>query len=236
MDQNKLELFEKYLLMKLAESDQLLFEERLKTDTVFSQEYESFIAVRDSLIHSNNERLKNKIKIVLQEDNLQVVHRKVPKIYYVAASVLLICMFSLYSYWDYSKSDSLYSEYFSPYSETSSVLGSQKSPLDICLNEYNKEAYKKSIECLTKLPVNSDKYFYLGMSYTNLDDTDQAIKALIKVEELASSFLEESNWYLTSLYLKQDDLSHVKKRLNTILNNPNSNYKKTSAKKLLLEI
>jgi tetratricopeptide (TPR) repeat protein len=236
MNSKTIELFEQYCSNELSENDRLVFEKRLESEANLKKDFMAFIEVKESLNHANNKRLKDKVKLSLEKIEQKEYQRERRPMYLTAASVLVICCLSFYVYMNSSKTDTLYSKYYTPYSETTSVLSSNNSSLEECLNEYNQEAYQRALDCFSELSPNSEMYFYLGMCYANLEDTKLAIKSLVKVEELGANFLEETNWYLALLYLKQDNLNEVKERLGQVLNRPNSNYKKMSAEQLLSKL
>ena len=135
-----------------------------------------------------------------------------------------------------SPNEKLYAQYYSRFEEVHSVLGRENSGLLHCLKKYNEKDYESAIECLNKLPSNSEKYFYLGMSYAEQEKVVSAINALNKVETMDSVLLEETNWYLALLYLKREGKQECKKRLLRIIKSNSFTYKKNNAKKLYIEL
>lgn len=232
MTPERIALFEQYSADNLSQQEKSAVEEQLLADHDFKQEYEAFLQVKDSLIHHNNDRLKKKIASVLDQSEVdgRATNRK--RFFYAAASVSLICILSAYFFWPASQTGALYSEFYQTYSETTTVLSEEANGTSLCLNAYNQENYEEALQCLKGLPSTSDRLFYEGMCYANLDHTALAIETLLQVEALNSSFLEESNWYLALLYLKEEKVVDAKQRLKKIVA-LSSTYKKQSAQKIL---
>lgn len=234
MNSENLDLFEKHHLGKLSEKERLTFEKDLELNKSLANEYQDFVQIRNSLTNADSQRLRNKIGEIIKQEEQVRKNRIIPKSYLVAASLLAIACLSFYLYIVYpSKNEKLYSEFHTPYKETISVLGSKNSPFEECLSLYNQSDYFKAKNCFGQLSKNAEVFFLSAMCMLETDEYKSAIKELKKVENISSTYLEESNWYLVLLYLREGEYKEAKERLNNILNNPKSSYKKESAKRLI---
>jgi hypothetical protein len=237
MNSENLERFEKYHLDELPENERLAFEKDLETNESLANEYQNFVQIRNSLTNTDNERLRNKISEIIKQEKLSREIRIVSKNYWIAASLLVLFGLSFYFYGIYpSKNEKLYSEFHTSYVETISVLSSNTSSFGKCLDLYNRADYAEAKNCFIQLPINAETSFFSAMCMLETEEYKSAIAALERVENLGNTYLEESNWYLALVYLRENEHEETKLRLNNILNNSKSSYKKESARRLLSRI
>lgn len=107
------------------------------------------------------------------------------------------------------------------------------------LTFYNTQKYSDAIISFTNSinnGINTYKSkFYIGVSYLNINDIDNAIKYLEEIEnETDKEFFNDTQWYLALCYTKVNKISNAKKLLQNIIKS-NSGYK-AKAEKLLDEI
>ncbi|PCJ63902.1 MAG: hypothetical protein COA58_14825 [Bacteroidetes bacterium] len=217
----------------MTKSEREQFESRLKIEDQLGQDYASYQELINALELANNRRIGDKTSILLKTLNPEKTNRNWLK---VAASVLIVCSLSYLFFSSNQKEQNLYDQFFTVYEETNTQLSTEKVDFNNCIALYSSKDYLKSIDCLSDQKSEGLMHFYKGMCYANLGKTDLAIEQLKLVEAQNTVKTEESNWYLTLLYLKKNELTEVQKRLNQITNNQSSNYKKTAAKQLLEQI
>lgn len=137
--------------------------------------------------------------------------------------------------------DEIYSEYV-----YAKKMPSFRSRGEIKVNEkliqaerlFIDKEYKKAIHLfkngLEKDQNNGIIYIYMGLSYIELQDFDNAENILNKLLESNSIDAEKALWYKSLLYVKTNEIEKSKVLLNKIIKK--SSYKKREAKELLSKL
>jgi hypothetical protein len=230
MKTSNLKIFEKFNDKTLNKSELVDFENRLKENSQFKAEFDSYNELIDALEYQENKRLSGIVSQALKSKSKTY---SIKPVWLIAASIALIAGLSTI-FWPKQK-DLLFDDYFSPYEETNTQLGAREE-LNDCIDAYNKKEYTACLDCLTKTNRSYNTHFYMGMSYLNIAKYEKAIDQLKIVQAMNTKKLDESSWYLALLYIKLNKKSAAKLELNKLINNKLSNYKKTDSKSLLEKI
>jgi tetratricopeptide (TPR) repeat protein len=234
---NSIESFEKierYFEGQMIDEELLHFEKQMKEDQELLNKIQSYkIAV---------EEIKNQGRVDLK-DRLQDIHlnymgtlekKKSVKYYFlrtaaVIAGISITTLFLFYfgMFQPKSTKDSLFSEYFKPYSNMNTYRGDNAENISLlqktALYYYSKGQYDKAIpnfEELFKSVKNSDDdiLFYYGITCLGVNQNQKAINIFAKFAgDPKNIFCEESTWYLALSYLKSNDLQKTRLTLKNVI-------------------
>lgn len=137
----------------------------------------------------------------------------------LAATIVLAIMLS-----KSPSTETLFTNFYRPYSFNLNFLnpGSQSGTLLAqSFRYYNSGNYNQVIASLTGLRMNGgltpEASFSLGLAYMALDDYNNAREVFLEHKESYSDYQPEVNWYLSLIYIKQDNPAKAKEMLNAII-------------------
>lgn len=233
MDKNS--YIEKYFEGTLTPDEEITFTNLLEEDTDFATTFEFEKNVKKAI--TLNERVDLKKK--LQSFETSKPKGKSYKIWYAAASIILIC--GLGFYFTQTSTNTIYNDYYQSYPNVVAPTVRGENNDDIkseAFFEYDNGNYEKSLELFSKIySTDKDDYalFYKALSLMELGKTNEAITSFNEFDlSKNNSFTPFVKWYLALSYVKENQ----KEKAITLLKSlsESDNPQQELAKKLLLEL
>ena len=235
------ELFEAYLEGNLSEGERIIFEEKLKSDSQFRDEFVLFQDVSKVLTNQYSPERNDFVNTLKQVDadfnsavvsekpKSKIIHFK-PWQYGVAASILLAIGLFLFN--DFGKPT--YSD-FATYPEIALVVRSETDVLPKnAETAFNSKNYKEAVVYLDELiknsPEDAELQYYKAIALVETDNFQEAESLLNHLEKGPSVYASKAVWMSALSKLKQKDYKGTKTILETI---PTTSPDYQQAQKLL---
>lgn len=209
------------------------FEKLLKEDEAFQKTFEEHKSVFNAF--KINEAKQLKTTLVAHESKEPSEKRFIskPLIYSIAATFIVLLGMS--AYFNFFKQD-IYSQYFEPYPNVyQPVVRGDAEESTKAFMYYENRNYIMAQDAFIELLDKDDSpevRFYLGLSYLNNDQTQEAISEFIKITDIDFEFEAELYWYYALAEIK---LGHKENAAN-LLKQLRSNfpeYKKPALNSIL---
>jgi len=246
MNEERYIAFDNYINKELSGSELISFEEKLKSDSDFKQEFEIYKALETSLVSKfENEEQENALrktlsdlgsKFIKSENSTKKKGKLISLINYkqlmVAASIALLIGFFLFN-----NGNPVYSD-FSSHNTLELVVRSENNEALVKAQEaFNSRNYKEALEQLTTLTNSNTKdteiELYKGICFLELNIYVEADVVFDKISGGNSVFVNTATWYKALSMLKQEQFEACKYVLQTI---PESAEEYKQAKKLLRKL
>jgi tetratricopeptide (TPR) repeat protein len=216
-------LFENFLDGQLSNEERLDFEEKLKKDLEFQNDFEMYketSAYLKNKFDSDTIAFKQSLKSISKNHDLDAQKKEIKIFptytwYYVAASIVV-----LLGFWFFMQNGNpQYSDYSTH--ETAAFVERAEANPDIKMAEvaFNSKNYKEACVYLEKILKNNPspefQYFYA----ISLLEQNQFLKAETQLDTLKRSntiYKEKAIWYLALSKLKQEKWDECKSYLNQI--------------------
>ncbi len=220
-------IFDRYLSGNISPEEKKQFNEKLKNDTVFKNEFDAY------------QKLSNQIHLAFLKEDLKDIHHQVihntkkPKMrpfFYAVASLICIGILAwmLFPTNSSTTPNQTFDDYFLKDPGLPTVMGIQKNiEFQRGMVLYKQGKYSEAKE--KWLLLNADKVdndtlqYYIAMTYLNEDNTDQALVWLQK-ESVRNSvaFQNEAIWYEALIYIKSGENKKALEKLEKIKHLPKS--------------
>ena len=235
-----------YFSNQLTVEQQHLFEELLKTDIDFKKQFDFENNLKGVIIEKENENLKAKLRGFEKEIESATPVRKLPGTNYrkwaMAASIALLVGLGWLGYNNFSGPDyeNLYRENFQEYPNTVYAITRGESVESIerkAFTDYELGNYESAIGNFKRIPQSDKKGyvdFYLGLSYLNSGQLDEAKKLLVNTGASNEKFKAETYWYLALIAIKENNKKTAVEYLNELVSQ--FDYNKDKAQRLLKEL
>ncbi len=238
--------FDRYLNNELSEEELKSFEEQLKSDTDFKEDFEVYCALESSLVSKfENEEEALALRKTLSDLGSQHIkqgesNKKETKVIplfrfrnlMVAASIALLIGFFLFN-----NGSPVYEDFAQHNSLELVVRGDNNEAISKAEHAFNSKNYEEALKQLTVLagnyPNDSEISLYLGISQLELNNYDEAETIFNNIGEGNSAFATKAVWYKALTFLKQRKLHECKEVLKTI---PESAEEYPQAKRLLKKL
>ncbi|WP_456376904.1 tetratricopeptide repeat protein [Lutibacter sp.] len=238
-------IFDKYLAQELTNSELKSFENKLKLDTNFKQEFEIYKALETSLSSKfKNEAEEIALRKTLSNLGSKYINSKdsstkkkgtlISMINYkqlmVAASIALLVGLFLFN-----NGNPVYSDFSNHNSLELVVRGENNDMAAKAEKAFNSKNYKEALDYLILLPNQNDTEvkLYKGISYLELNNYVEADIIFDEISSGNSAFKNTAMWYKALSMLKQKQFEACKYVLQTI---PESADEYKQAKKLLRKL
>jgi hypothetical protein len=198
-------LIQTYFEKSLSAEEQKLFDSLMESDTDYAKEVAFQKNLKKAI--SLNERADLKKKLNSFENKKTKVQP--PKIWYVAASILLIC--GLDFYFSQNSPAAIYDEFYQTYPNVvaPTVRGENETNIKTeAFFEYDNGNYEKSLALFSKIYAAEKvdyALFYKALSQMELQKTTAAIVAFNQFDlSKKNAFTPFIKWYLALAYLKEN--------------------------------
>ena len=232
MENDNYTLIEKYLLGELSEEDRLSFQQRLKEDKAFKEEYDLQKSMNIFL-----EKDRNKAALQSQFEKLgeaffneaeetKVIPLKNNRNRFVIGIITAAAIGLLFFFWNPFQSGSIYDQYasHSPLALIEKSSGNESAiNAEKYFNDKNYElAYTNLTTYLTTNPEDQRAKLALGISALETGKNAEAIDIFSQIKNGGSALKHYGTWYLALSYLKEKDFDKAASFLKEI---PNSEKK-----------
>lgn len=228
-------LIHHYFEKSLSAEEQKQFDLLLQTDVDFAQEVAFQKNVKKAITLNERSDLKKK----LQSFEASKPKVKSFKIWYAAASIVLLCGMGFY--FTQNSTSTIYDDYYQSYPNVvaptvrSEMKEDSKSE---AFFEYDNGNYEKSLELFSKIyDLEKDDYalFYKALSLMELKKTKEAI-AIFNLFDLNknNAFTPFVKWYLALSYIKENQKEKAIPLLKSLAET--ENQQQEMAKKLLEDL
>jgi len=236
IEEQDLDLIERYLHGKLVAQELEVFEERLKADQSFAVEVNDYKETMEGIDSYGREQFTNTVSGWEQEIKASAKKNEgkvIPfKNYLSMAATLALLLISGYFLFFYqSAEEQLFAQHFQPYDNiTSQRSGDPDAEL---LNEamavYDAGSYDQAIDRLVNYlqsnPGDPTAAFYLGEAYLANDQPEKAEAQYIGLmQQRTHVFGETAEWHLALSYLKQKRSLKLEEVLRSITEEKDHTY------------
>jgi tetratricopeptide (TPR) repeat protein len=234
--------FENYLNNELSGDDLKLFEEKLKSDPDFKEEFEIYKALETSLSSKfNNEEGEQELrksltnlgnKFIKKEKKSKVISLKKLRPFMVAASIALLIGFFLFNNGMPAYSD------FANHNNLELVVRSENNEAikkaETAFNSKNYNEALQQLNTLSQIYLNDTEIaLYKGICYLEMNNYFEAQAIFDNISNGNSALKTKATWYKALSLLKQQKYIECKKVLKTI---PKSAEEYQQAKKLMKKL
>lgn len=176
---------------------------------------------------------------IIQMKRFNKLFRNILKYRKYITVFIISCIFSIiFLNFNNNVYDKLYDKYYDK-NEIKSICINRGNDVDIlwrnAMDEFNNKNYTNTISILERIKDNNSVYFYIGVSYMNLEYHEKSIIYFNKVLDNDNIFYSNTLWLLSLNYLANGDLDKCKEMLNIILED-SGNYKYDEAKSLMKKL
>ncbi len=243
---NNIDLIEKYFKKSLNDEEQVLFDNLLKSDQKFKEEFDFQKDLKKVIAVNQRESLKTTLQGF--EDKFKK-NKVIPMKWLMAAASVILILGLGYIIYQTSFNNSpekLYADNFEPYRNIIQpvVRGESVDTIEaIAFAAYENGKYYKAINLFNSIEEKEYLKFYEAMCFLKLDKTQEAIDLLLpiatsntNVEDLRFNFKHKANWYLGLAYLKMGDKNRAISQFSILANYPEDVYKKEKSKLILKKL
>ena len=223
MENENLDLFDRFFQHQLSESEKIDFENRLQNDEHFRKSYTEYKTIAEGVEFAAGQSLKHELQ--KHELKQKRINSPLTLVYKIAAGIIIVAAttYLLFDLNSTSTTTELYAVYYSPYPNIIDPLNRSESNDDKSIFQlYEAKEYAEVIVKIDNASKNDADQFYLGQSYMAIGNIQSAIESLKKVEE-TSDFFEISQWYLALCYLNSNQTEMLQDRINMLIEN-NGDY------------
>lgn len=217
ISQEKLEVFERYLMEEMDSSERETYEQQLSNDSELKEQFEEyktmvFIVEENALKQQLNDFHAD---LELEKDNVVSLNNPRKRNYLVAASIVLLI--GLGGLWFFNlKNQSLFDEYFRPDPGLPTVMGnSEDYDFYEAMVDYKMKDYAIAIgkweKLLAQKPQNDTLNYFLGSALLANEQEKHSVEFLEKAASDENSvFYSDANFYLGLVYLKMKQQDRAK--------------------------
>lgn len=233
MDTKTIELIDKFLNKELDTKALHEFEKQIQSNPEFAREVKLHEEINKALKEKDVMSFRNQLQSIHDEHNktktagriIHLFHHNTRLVSGVAAAVIvLIVVGSILVFGPSAKltTDNLFADYYEA-DDAVMMTRSGSNPEDIDLKEallaYHEKKYDHAIELLHSQTNNILAKYYLGLSYLETDNIDNAITTFEAIIDHKNNlFIEQAEWYLSLCYIKNNEDDKAKEMLNKIIN------------------
>lgn len=208
------DLLDRYFSNELDKSEIKAFNERLKNDPEFNQEFQEIKEIKLAVKVDARKNLKSLFTDIEDDLNQQESNTNnqtaMKRMLTVAASLILmvsVSYFVLNGSGQPTPRD-VFTEHYKPYTNLNGqVRGEAIDDVSMSAAAYN--AYDagnfalavENFEALVEVEKTAENYFYMGIANIEIGDYDAAVKNLNTTLNNFSTFKDQSKWYLSMALL-----------------------------------
>ncbi len=242
-DERKEQLLQNYLDNKLTTKETAEFNKLIKEDNEFAADVQAFETLDHGLSSLGYQHLKNDVKSWekewLKDTTDETKTQSMFSFYSVAAVILILISVGIIFYYNSSTDpQELFAQNYTPYQDMILQRGSddvENQSLTEGMQAYNMQQYdlaaNKLNHYLSSFPSEYGAALYLGISQMELDNFDSSEQNLVLAMN-DPMFTQQSQWYLSLLYLKSEQTEKAREKLIEISLNKD-HYKSKEASDIL---
>ncbi|WP_430411296.1 tetratricopeptide repeat protein [Kordia sp.] len=189
--------------------------------------------------------VSTKIRAIQQENRVQKSPKKKTYFYYISSAIAVaaICTLFYFSFMQSLSPNDAFEQYHNwstlPSFKDKGIANTTKANLIKAETLFTQENYKEAL-ALFSSTTNNQVYnpkavLYIGVSQLELQQYSEAIQTFHQLKNSDAIDNHKAYWYLTLVYLKQNDAEKAKQTLEILVQNP-ANYNFDKAQKLLKKL
>ena len=242
LNEKDLQLIEAYIDRNITEEQQEVFRQKMASDENFRKEVILHEAVVRSMHKQRKQALKDELKKWADQpevrERCKKQEKKTPIIRIgmgIAASIF--AAISLFFMHNEHNQASLYAGHYISYPADHMMRGEHNVSLDKANNFYATDQFleaEAAFEILVKENNSAKNRLFLANCYMKNEKWDKAEQSLLQIVDSGSELVHEAKWFLSLVYLKEND-QKMSKELLLEVKNDQKIYSR-SAEKLLQEL
>ena len=232
-----------YFSKRLTVEEERLFKELLKSDSDFNKQFEFEKNLKEVIRDEESVKLKSKLvgfeKEISKDKSVRKLRRSTYEKWAMAASIALLIGLGWLGYTNFSgpNYNDLYQENFQGYPNTVYTItrsDSNQTPERDAFIAYESGDFKGAADSFQEISKGAQTNylnFYLGMSYLHLNQLKQAKTYFTKTINGKNDFVDEANWYMALVALKEKNTASAKQYLMQLT--AADSYNQAKAKQLM---
>lgn len=238
------DLLDRYFSNELDKSELKAFNERLKTDPQFNQEFQEIKEVKLAVKIEARKNLKSlftDIEDSLNQEELTTNNQTaMKKVLTVAASLILMVSVSYFvlNGSGQPSPQEVFTEYYKPYNNLNGQVRGEavetESMSAAAYSAYDAGNYALAVEnfkALVAVEKTAENYFYMGVANIEIGDYKTAVENLNTTLNNFSKYKDQSKWYLSMALLADKKVEEALSSL-VSLSYSNGSYKARGLKAL----
>ncbi|MEM9023427.1 MAG: hypothetical protein AAGB22_06780 [Bacteroidota bacterium] len=232
MTEDQYTAVERYADGHMSGQERADMEAALAKDPALADALAQYRQMKKALELAAFEAQKKKVRALDQRQ----ASRKVPVLLKVAAMVALV--FIPYLIFRTSDPDpaALAMDYFTPYPDRITVLGTASDDLQAAMDAYNAQDYATALSRLEQAEPSGLVALYQSVCYLGLDSCAQATQSLAQLTQEASAVREAAQWYAILAHLRCGQTDRARELLDAYLADSTNRFSRTQAKSLLMAL
>ena len=234
---------EQYLANEMAPSERAAFRKELRSNPDLANELRLSKSIdaaigRDDIIDLRQKLISSISVNRTVTANVPVIRMHTRKIWYAAASLLVLCAVAATLFLQTSRNtsnDELFSQYYNSENIVDQTRGDQNI-LEAVIKFQQKDFASASVlfkNILDKDNSNIAVWFYYGISNIETKNYDNSIKAFNTIiRQNDNLYIEHAEWYLGLCYLKNNQKDKAIDQFMKVASNPD-NFHRQEAKNIL---
>lgn len=234
---------EQYLANEMAPSERAAFRKELRSNPDLADELKLSQSIDAAIAKDDIIDLRQKLITAINTNHtvkadVPVIRMNARKIWYAAASLLVLCAVAATLYLQTSRNvsnDALFSQYYTSENIVDQTRGDQNI-LEAVIKFQQKDFASASVlfkNILEKDNSNIAVWFYYGIANIetqNYDNSMRAFNTIIKQND--NLYIEHAEWYLGLCYLKNNQKDKAIDQFMVVASNPD-NFHRQEAKNIL---
>ena len=238
-------ILQKYLDNELSEKELARFEHELNASPELLVDLDLYKEVDEAIADTEVLDFRSQLTDLREETRKSETGKRVfrftrPWHYAASAALALLVAIGLATVLGRPLSNNdLFSKYMKPYELVLTNRSVDNQATTLWMNKaqehFNNSDFESAIDCFEEvLVVNSNKKeadFYIGVSYMEIDQHQEASESFSRVIELNDNlYIQKAEWYLAGCLLAMDETDHARRKLAKIADSSNHYYKDDAAK------
>lgn len=210
------DLLDRYFSNELDKGELKAFNERLKNDPEFNQEFQEIKEIKLAVKVEARKEIKSLFTDLEddlnQKESTNNNQTAMKKVYMVAASLMLIASVGYLVLTGNGKpsSQDVFTEYYQPYNNLNGQVRGEARAASMSAEAYN--AYyagnyalaAEKFEALVEVEKTAENYFYMGIANIEAGNYETAVKNLNTTLNNFTTYKDQSKWYLSMALLGAD--------------------------------
>lgn len=234
---------EQYLANEMAPSERAAFRKELRSNPDLANELKLSQSIDAAIAKDDIIDLRQKLVTAINANHVgkaevPVIRMNARKIWYAAASLLVLCAVAATLFLQTSRNvsnDALFSQYYTSENIVDQTRGDQNI-LEAVIKFQQKDFASASVlfkNILDKDNSNIAVWFYYGIANIETKNYDNSIKAFNTIiKQNDNLYIEHAEWYLGLCYLKNNQKDKAIDQFMVVASNPD-NFHRQEAKNIL---
>lgn len=223
LSDSDLALIEAYIDRDISDEQQEVFQERMANCEAFRREVILQEAVVKSLYKEKRNAIKEELKKWTNQPEVKKRSKKQKKTpiirICIGVAASLFAAISLFFMQNQHNAGHLYAGHYINYPSEVVARGDANVSYKTAVNFYALDDFSKAekeFELLLEEEDNASYRLYLANCYMKTEKWDKAEKSLLQIVSSGTELVHEAKWFLSLVYIKENDLKKSKKLLEEV--------------------